>query len=262
MTLPPRLHRPPLTVRVRPGPPLAAVLENPALRSAAARMGEALIQRWPRAGGCTVVVAHSRQTIYSLRARGDGLIFNVHWAILEHEADLMATVLFRDKVAWRRLQAAFGAWQSAVEKSGGLPPPRQHRLDPRGQVYNLADLFAEQNETHFKGELAAPIGWGRWSPRESRARIRLGSCGGQPPRIRVHPVLDHGEVPLPFVRFIVFHEMLHLAMPPRPGSGSRRLIHPKAFRAVERAHPDYEFASAWERENVTRLLQRARRPRS
>ncbi len=253
---PPRL---PLTVRVRSGPPLSAVLARPELRSAAARLGEQLLLRWPRPAGCTVVVVHNRSTIFSLRERDRGLHFHVHWAALEHEQDLVASVVHKDAVAWKRIQVAFGRWRAAQEQAGTLRPARQEALEPAGEVHDLARLFQEQNEAHFQGALAAPIGWGRWPAEGARSRIRLGSCGGKPPRIRLHPVLDHADVPVEFVRFIVFHEMLHLAMPPRPGSGSRRLVHPASFRAAERAHPDYAFATAWELRNVEALLLRAQR---
>lgn len=248
----------PLTVRVRPGPPLAAVLATPELRAAAARLGEHIIRRWPRPGGCTVVVVHNRSTIFSLREREGALQFHVHWAALPHEHDLLASLLHQDKEAWRRVQSAFGVWRAAEEQRGALRPARQAPLAAEGEVHDLRRLFQEENQAHFEGRLDAPIGWGRWPAEGARARIRLGSCGGKPPRIRLHPVLDHEEVPEAFVRFIVFHEMLHLAMPPRPGSGSRRLIHPASFRAAERAHPDYPFATAWEQANVERLMRRAR----
>lgn len=249
---------PPLTVRVRPGPALTTVLARPELRGAAARMGQLVLERWPRPAGCTVVVVHNRSTIYSLRERSGALLFHVHHAVLDLERELMASVLQKDREAWRQVQDAFGAWQAAQERAGSLGPPRQEALEPRGRVHDLARLFREQNEAHFEGRLEAPIGWGRWPPAGARVRIRLGSCGGRPPRIRLHPALDHAEVPERFVRFIVFHEMLHLAMPPRPGSGSRRLVHPAAFRAAERAHPDYAFAKDWEREHVEALMRRAR----
>lgn len=258
--LPARAARPPLTVRVRPGAPLSAVLAVPERRSAAARMGELLMRRWPRAGGCVVEVVDARSTIYSLRTRDDALIFRVHHAVLDHERDVMEALLRRDAEAWKRVQGAFSSWRTGVEAQGLLKPARAEALEPRGRVHDLSRLFDQQNAAHFGGALCAPIGWGRWPPNGPRSRIRLGSCGGKPPRIRIHPVLDHADVPERFVSFIVFHEQLHLAMPPRQGSGSRRLVHPPALRAAERAHPDYAWATGWEREHIDLLLRRARGP--
>jgi predicted metallopeptidase len=64
-------------------------------------------------------------------------------------------------------------------------------------------------------------------------------------------------VPAFFVDYIVFHEMLHQAIPARQ-SGSRRQHHGPEFRARERAYPDYEKAIAWERENIGMLLGKPR----
>lgn len=252
--------RPPLKVRFQSGPALNAALKDPELRAVAARLGEAAIARWPRPGGCVVVVGHHRQTIFSLRERDQTLHLSLHWAALAWEADLLAATVHRDPGAWDRVVERFGAWQQDAHATGALPKRREDPLDPRGRVYDLAALFDEQNRAHFDGRLGAPIGWGRWSANGQGRGLRLGSCGGDPPRIRVHPVLDDAEVPLPFVRFIVFHEMLHLDLPPYPGRGSRRIVHPPLFRSRERNHPDYRVARRWELENVHLLVQRARGP--
>jgi len=73
--------------------------------------------------------------------------------------------------------------------------------------------------------------------------------------IRIHPVLDHPEVPAWFVAFVLFHEMLHVAIPPEAGT-KRRRVHTRRFRAAERAHPDYARAMAWEKTHVRHLIQR------
>ena len=246
---------PSLTVRVRPGPPLQAVLRNPTLRSAAARVGRALMARWPRVQGCTVVVHENRQTIFSLREREQVLWFSVHWAVLDLEQDLIRAVAARDALAWERVQERFGAWAEAAPHAPRAA--RVERLEPRGRTHDLSALLAQVNAEHFEGRLEVAVGWSRWPPRSRYGRIRLGSCGGQPPRIRVHPALDHPEVPARFLRFLLFHELLHVAIPPEQGTGSRRRVHTPAFRKAERAHPDYAWATAWETDNVGALVKRA-----
>lgn len=75
--------------------------------------------------------------------------------------------------------------------------------------------------------------------------------------IRIHPVLDHPDVPDWFVAFVLFHEMLHIAIPPEEG-GKRRRVHTPRFRAAERQHPDYGRATAWEQQNIRALIARIR----
>ena len=54
--------------------------------------------------------------------------------------------------------------------------------------------------------------------------------------IRIHPTLDRVEVPEFYVAAVVFHEMLHQAVPAREVNG-RRIVHGAEFRRRERAVP-------------------------
>lgn len=108
--------------------------------------------------------------------------------------------------------------------------------------------------------LTTPIvlGWGQWPSQPPRRSLRLGSCReGSPPTVRIHPVLDHGDVPEWFVGFIVHHELLHVRHPPLK-QGARRVVHPRSFMQAERRHPLYAEATAWEAANIHALLRRAR----
>lgn len=250
-------HAPAILVRFRAGAPLQSALRDPRRRGVAARLGEAVAHRWT-AARCEVVVMDNRATIWSVRPGPAGVRVSVHWSLLDQERDLVEAMIRRDAAAADRLRTYHHAWQVARVDEGALPMPPEPALEPAGRVYDLAKLFHEQNQAHFGGALSAPIGWGRVSGTGPERRIRLGSCGGVPPRIRLHPVLDDPQVPLPFVRFIVFHEMLHLAQPPEPGRGGRRRVHPPSFRARERRHPDWAVAVDWEETHTGWLLARAR----
>jgi hypothetical protein len=71
--------------------------------------------------------------------------------------------------------------------------------------------------------------------------------------IRIHPTLDRPEVPEFYVAAVVFHEMLHQAVPARE-VGGRRIVHGAEFRRRERAYPDHARAKAWEERNLGLLL--------
>jgi hypothetical protein len=60
-------------------------------------------------------------------------------------------------------------------------------------------------------------------------------------------------VPEFYVAAVVFHEMLHQAVPAREAHG-RRIVHGPEFRRRERAYPDHERAKAWEEQHLTLLL--------
>ena len=96
-------------------------------------------------------------------------------------------------------------------------------------------------------------------PCSSRRRsIRFGSYSAQENVIRIHPLLDQDFVPQYFIRYIVFHEMLHAFLGAHESSSGRRRVHTREFRRRERAYPDYARAVEWESKesNLRRLLNR------
>ncbi len=132
--------------------------------------------------------------------------------------------------------------------------PRAVSLVSRGAVYDLEAVLCRVFEEDVGQPLPLRIGWG--TPRRYRRRprsLRLGSYHPLQSLIRIHPILDQVQVPEYFVRFVVFHEVLHHLIPP-VNSGGRALVHSRAFRERERAHPDYARAIAWERTAFHRLL--------
>jgi hypothetical protein len=127
-------------------------------------------------------------------------------------------------------------------------------LNAQGRCFDLRELFNKLNREHFQNGIQARIGWGRMPGQRRRKSIRLGVYDHQTREIRVHPALDRPDIPLFFVEFIVFHEMLHQLFP-SPLSRGRRNHHPRAFRERERAFPKYELALKWEKENLRILLR-------
>ena len=141
-----------------------------------------------------------------------------------------------------------------IRASRPVPGP----LHTRGEVHDLVEILGELNNEYFGGVLAnVLITWGRNSrPVGSRARrsIKLGSYSAIERLIRVHPVLDRSWVPRYFVKYIVFHELLHHVMP-EVRVGSRTLLHPAEFLRREREFRQYERAVAWEHRHIDRLLR-------
>lgn len=102
------------------------------------------------------------------------------------------------------------------------------------------------------------ITWGRSNGQRARAArrsIKLGSYTSRDRLIRVHPALDAAFVPRYFVEYIVYHEMLHHMLPPSMQNG-RRDLHGTLFQAREKKFEHYQAALAWERDNLSRLLNK------
>ncbi|MBI5137541.1 MAG: M48 family metallopeptidase [Nitrospirae bacterium] len=134
-------------------------------------------------------------------------------------------------------------------------PPRLPRLTPAGRHHHLGALLAEVMH-HFPGHAAPAITWGQ-RRRPGRSRVRLGSYNPRQRLIRLHPLLDHPDVPPFMLRYVIHHEMAHhLLEHDRPRSEP---MHGPRFAAVEAACPDLPAARRWQRDHLSAHLQRLRR---
>ena len=141
----------------------------------------------------------------------------------------------------------------------GPPRPRRIQVDPQGACFDLRTIFTQLNATYFEGTVTAAITWGNMPRRRRRRRsIRYGTFTEDDHLIRIHPLLDQAFVPEYFVRYVVFHEMLHayLGIAESRTATGRRRIHTGEFKQRERAYPDYARAIAWQEDNANfrRLL--------
>jgi hypothetical protein len=145
-----------------------------------------------------------------------------------------------------------------------LPPaPAPAGLSARGVHHDLEsiarELCASELAADFpRAELLPPVVWGSRTRSRTRGSLRLGSFDPDRNLARIHPVLDQPFVPRWFVRYVVFHELLHAALPPRR-EGGRWIHHGAAFRAREEGFADTQRALAWEREHLPALVRSARR---
>jgi len=209
-----------------------------------------------------VVVTNNTHTVLTLKPmrRGDGVSLRLHHMFL---------------TAGPAVRKALATWikRPKSEKAGAVidqyirehrhlvraPARRRVRLCSEGAHFDLDALFEEVNDAHFDGQVNARITWGqRGATRRRQRSIRFGSYSADDNLIRIHPCLDRDFVPAYFVRFIVFHEMLHAHLGIEDTPSGRRRIHSPEFKRIEQSHPDYHRAVAWEEasRNVRRLLRR------
>jgi hypothetical protein len=154
-------------------------------------------------------------------------------------------------------------FETSCEAAEEGPPARRRRpvgLQPLGCRLDLRQVRDELNRVFFDGRLHVGVTWGRApSRRRGRGRsgkrtVRLGSYCWESNVIRVHRALDHASVPHYVVASVVYHEMLHAALPP-PAPGSRRRLHPPEFRRLEARFPDHERAQRWIGRHLGALLR-------
>ncbi len=121
--------------------------------------------------------------------------------------------------------------------------------DPLGEHYDLCAMFEDLNFRYFNGLMARP-GLG-WSLKPSRTT--LGHYDPSHHVIVLSRVLDSPNAPALAVRFVMFHEMLHLKFPTEH-RGARRCVHTGQFKAAEREFEEYATAKAELKRFVEQLV--------
>ena len=202
-------------------------------------------------------VTDNRSTMISFKREKDLLVLRVHHMFLGAPPEVVRAIADYAGRSARSASARIDAYVRQNEKAiraGHRRGPRA-RLRAQGASWDLREILERINDAYFDGRIEARIGWGRAPAGRSRRTIRMGVYDHQTSTIRIHPALDRPDVPRFFVEYIVFHEMLHQAIPGKD-RGRRRQHHGPEFLRRERAYPDYERAVAWERENISLLLGR------
>jgi hypothetical protein len=111
--------------------------------------------------------------------------------------------------------------------------------NPKGQIYNLEEIFEELNIRFFHGLMARPrLGWSA-----ARSRTALGHYDPSHNMIVLSSLFDSESASRLIVKFVLFHEMLHLKYPTEH-QGTRRCVHTKAFKQAEKEFEGYQEAKA------------------
>lgn len=140
-----------------------------------------------------------------------------------------------------------------------VPPHiRQQRLPLKslGRAHDLDSILHEVCAEFFDFDPSeVAISWST-VPRVKlpRSTIKLGSYGADTQIVRIHPAMDQPKVPRFFVRWIIYHELLHHVFR-RELKKRRGRIHTPEFMRRERLFPQRQMAMRWEQRNLDILLQ-------
>lgn len=225
-----------------------------------ARQTDALRRELERRSGMRValVVTNNTSTIMSVKhtERGSVARVRVHKMFVGAPEAVVAALaswitLRKNARAAEILNGYIREQKHQIQKRA----PRRERLTTQGARFDLRALFEEVNAAHFDGKVTARITWGRNPPPTRRRSITFGSYSQQEHLIRISPVLDLAFVPAYFIRFVVFHEMLHAHLGIDESPNGRRRVHTREFRRIEQAHPDYARVMAFQEKNLRRFLR-------
>lgn len=198
------------------------------------------------------------------RLAAGGLVVRVH-AMFEGAPEGIQ----RDLASWlrvgRRAARASERLDRWIELAlTELPPApvRAARLVSRGRVHDLElltrELLAGELARDYATQVPPAVTWGERRQTSARRSLRLGSYDHTAHLVRIHPVLDQPGVPAFFVRSVLFHELLHGALPVERDGAGRWIHHPPEFRRREQARPEHAAALRFERRHLGALLRSTR----
>lgn len=202
-----------------------------------------------------LVVNDNRSTMVSYQREEGELTLRLHHMFLDAPDEVVRALADYAGRGRRRAGQLIDSYVHACEEKIRAATRRPDLLKSQGKCFDLLSIFQRLNLTHFDDAIRASIGWGRGVNRRRRKSIRLGVYDHQAREIRIHPALDKPDVPLFFVEYIVFHEMLHQLFPSARHDG-RHVHHPKAFKDREKGFPLYDAALNWEKLHLAKLLGR------
>lgn len=163
----------------------------------------------------------------------------------------------RIRPEWNELYKAFVTSHEMVAASEDARRQRgTKRLGPaQGATYDLDAMFDRLNDVYFGGRIEKPqLGW--------TLRDAWRTHGHYDPAhhsISLSRSLDAATTPEFVVEFVLYHEMLHIAIPSEMRDGRHR-HHSAAFRSAEAGFPRMKEAVAW-LEDFSRTNGTARRKR-
>jgi|ERR1043166_1475390 hypothetical protein len=137
-----------------------------------------------------------------------------------------------------------------------LPMQRQLNLQHEGRHFDLRQIFDDLNARYFRDRIRGyKVVWSRRRKQRPRDYFVFGTIQEQDRVIRINSLLDQPFVPSWFLRYVLYHEMLHAIVPDEPLRNGRRRVHTDEFNRRERKFRGYQRARRWEAENLARFLR-------
>lgn len=123
-------------------------------------------------------------------------------------------------------------------------PARLPKIIHQGRVYNLMELFSELNYEYFGGRLNCLITWTNNSSKKYTKTKTLGSYHKGHNLIKINRILDSFAVPKYFIKYVIYHEMLHADIGVLKIKG-RNHAHTATFKRREKIYKDYAKAQTF-----------------
>jgi len=157
--------------------------------------------------------------------------------------------LFRYQID-RRLRRYYNAYLQENILPQFSPQTRRPstRYHSQGAHFDLQEIFDRVNALYFSSSVKKPLlGWSL-----QKAYTRLGFYSAEKNLLVISRIFDSPKTPPEVLDYMMFHEMLHIALPVEKINGRRR-IHTAEFKNKEAAFPGYARIQKWIKRNRFKL---------
>jgi len=200
-------------------------------------------------------INNNRSTMVSVKWEPDVTKVSVHKMFLEAPQnimdDLACHITKEDSALAPSVKAFIEEQLQVMDYSHQV---NSLKLFTEGKHYNLKDLYESINNEYFDGKLDLSITWyGRISKRR-RAQVTFGLYQQTLKLVKIHRILDNPFFPEYFVKFVVYHEMVHHICPTYYDENGRHHIHTKEFKNKEKEFRDFEIAQSWMKKHYDKFF--------
>lgn len=154
--------------------------------------------------------------------------------------------------------SAAGSSTPAAARRSARDARKLARLKPQGEYHDLDAILRAVNERYFGGTLEARITWAARLGGLSTHTMATDAQGKPYHLLTISRGYDVPEATAEIVGGVVYHECLHIAIPPRREAG-RRVVHGPDFRKREREYGHFAAWRKWHREGLPLALRRLQR---
>jgi len=143
-------------------------------------------------------------------------------------------------------------------------------LESKGRFYDLLAIRERIQKWYFPDldvyhnrptTCGIAIGWSTHRRVGAFKCMTFGSYDRHRNQIRINPLLDDAAVPLYFLEFIVYHEILHARLPARIDARGRVHSHTREFRLREKQFLEFAAAKEWEKKSLQFFKAKTKRIR-
>jgi hypothetical protein len=195
----------------------------------------------------SLVITDNSTSMLSIRTINGSITVRMHRMFLNAGEDIISEIAVFIKTRRGRtplVRKFISENRTFLKKKARSSGPDCMRT--QGRYYNLQEIFSDINKEYFQGSITALISWGKTNVRRVVRKRTLGTYCRTTHTIRINPVLDRRSIPLYFLRYVVYHEMLHSDINVEKKNG-RRSVHSPEFRERERLFKEYQRANSWEK---------------